>query len=45
VLRLPEVGRRLAEAGAETVASSPEEFRETIATELERWRRLLQPRK
>jgi tripartite-type tricarboxylate transporter receptor subunit TctC len=45
VLRMPEVGRRLAEAGAETVASSPEEFRETIATELERWRRLLQPRK
>jgi tripartite-type tricarboxylate transporter receptor subunit TctC len=45
VLRMPEVSRRLAEAGAETVASSPEEFRETIATELERWRRLLQPQK
>ena len=35
-LRAPEVGRRLAEAGAETIASGPEEFRATIAAELSR---------
>ncbi len=42
-IRDPEIARRLAEAGAEVVASTPAEFRATLVAELERWRRLLGP--
>lgn len=41
VAHLPEVKERLAREGSEVVGNSPEEFREVIRTESERWAKVI----
>jgi tripartite-type tricarboxylate transporter receptor subunit TctC len=40
-LRLPGVSERFAAEGAETIASSPEQFRDHLKTELKRWAKVV----
>ena len=39
--RSPDVGERLRDDGGEPVGSTPEEFRQLIAREIPRWRKLV----
>ena len=41
VVKSPQIAKQLATDGGEPVGSSPEEFRQLIASEVERWRRLV----
>ena len=41
-LRAPEVARRIAEMGSPSIGSSPEEFRQLIASETRKWRTVLE---
>jgi tripartite-type tricarboxylate transporter receptor subunit TctC len=41
ILVLPEVQRRLEEAGSAATPSTPEDMRQKVATEFARWQRVL----
>jgi tripartite-type tricarboxylate transporter receptor subunit TctC len=45
VLALPEVGQRFAEWGGSPSASSPEEMRNRVAAEIEKWKKVVAERK
>ena len=44
ILTLPELKDRLAKDGMTVIASTPEQFRQLLVTELGRWRKLVQER-
>lgn len=41
VVKSPQIAKQLSSDGGEPVGSSPEEFRQLIVSEVERWRRLV----
>ena len=43
-IRQPEVAKRLAADGSEAVGSTPDEFRALIATERDKWARVIRDR-
>ena len=45
VLALPDIGQRFAEWGGTPIASSPEEMQRLVASEIEKWKRVVAARK
>jgi tripartite-type tricarboxylate transporter receptor subunit TctC len=45
VLALPEVGQRFAEWGGTPTASSPQEMQSRVASEIEKWKKVVAERK
>lgn len=41
VVDMPEIANKFKDEGAETIRSTPDQFRQFIATEVQRWRKVV----